>query len=1011
MDSKKVITRAHTERRMYAWLVPAILFVLAATVTWISLQRASASEKSRPGNEGQPEYIQGANIQPDVPESCVGWSVVSSPNPSSTFNVLRSVTAIAPNDVWAVGNYSAPNGDGRSLIEHWDGTTWVAVPGPDVGSGSSYLFGVDATAPNDVWAVGNLFASGNQTFIIHWDGSQWTIVPSPSPGTYTRQLSAVTALAPDDAWAVGYYQDIADNVRRTLTLHWDGTSWSVVPSPSVGPADNELLGVEAVASDDAWAVGYGGNNPLILHWDGTSWSAVPTPALTEVRLYSVTAISSDDVWAVGTYSSLGITLHWNGSTWTRVDSPNVGQSTHLYGVAAVSANDVWAVGSYAGSSTGYDGTLAMHWNGTLWKIAPTEAIGSNDADLYSAAALPGNEVWAVGSYHPTFAVESTLIEHYTGPCATATATSTATNTPTRTPSPTVTRSVPDDERWDGRFVTLGTNGRVRAIAVSGTDVYVGGDFTMVGGISVGHIARWDGTAWHTLGSGPTNGVSGVTVRAIAISGTDVYVGGSFDSAGGLATPYIARWDGSQWHALPNGPDNVVYALSASGSDLYAGGVFTSVGSTTAYYIARWDGSQWSSLGTGATNGLQNVPYAIAVSGSDVYVGGAFTYAGNVPARNIARWDGTQWNLLGEWTNNGTNDRVFDIKLDGTDVYVGGDFTSAAGVSANSIARWDGSQWYPLGSGITGATPPGSVSGLAINGQDVFAGGYFTTAGGVSASNIAKWDGSQWHTLGTGVNDYIDDVAVWRSGEAVDVYVGGNFTGAGGQLSYYIGLWHEQSPGPTPTPPPSPTPCTPGSFSDVPPDSTFYQFVTCLVSREIISGYSDCTFRPGNEITRGQIAKMVSNAAAIEEDPGPQVFEDVDSTNPFYTWVNRLANVGYMGGYPCGGPGEPCGSNNLPYFRPFANATRGQLSKIVSNAGGIGGTPTGQFFADVPEDNPFYTWIMRLTELGVMSGYPCGSPNEPCDGENRPYFRPYNNVTRGQASKIVANTFFPNCLRP
>jgi glucose/arabinose dehydrogenase len=209
-----------------------------------------------------------------------------------------------------------------------------------------------------------------------------------------------------------------------------------------------------------------------------------------------------------------------------------------------------------------------------------------------------------------------------------------------------------------------------------------------------------------------------------------------------------------------------------------------------------------------------------------------------------------------------------------------------------------------------------------------------------------------------------------------------------------------------------TPCT-ISFIDVPPDSTFYFWIRCLACRGIISGYLDGTFRPTNDITRGQIAKIVSNAAAFSEDPGPQIYEDVDGTNPFFVWINRLSMRGHMGGYLCGTVDtEPCiEPDNRPYFRPFNNATRGQLAKIVANAGNVGGTPTGQYYADVEEDNPFYIWIMRLTELGVMGGYPCGGEGEPCDQENRPYFRSYNNVTRGQASKIVANTFFPGCQSP
>jgi hypothetical protein len=197
-------------------------------------------------------------------------------------------------------------------------------------------------------------------------------------------------------------------------------------------------------------------------------------------------------------------------------------------------------------------------------------------------------------------------------------------------------------------------------------------------------------------------------------------------------------------------------------------------------------------------------------------------------------------------------------------------------------------------------------------------------------------------------------------------------------------------------------------------STFYDFVRCLACRNIVSGYSDGTFRPGNDITRGQIAKMVSNAAGYEDviPPDRQTFEDVPPDHTFWLWIERLVVHGVMGGYPCGEEGEPCNPpGNLPYFRPFANATRGQLGKIVANAAGVGGTPTGLYYTDVPEDNPFYLWIMRLTNLGVMGGYPCGGEGEPCDDANRPYFRAFANVTRGQASKIVANTFYPNCQTP
>jgi hypothetical protein len=196
---------------------------------------------------------------------------------------------------------------------------------------------------------------------------------------------------------------------------------------------------------------------------------------------------------------------------------------------------------------------------------------------------------------------------------------------------------------------------------------------------------------------------------------------------------------------------------------------------------------------------------------------------------------------------------------------------------------------------------------------------------------------------------------------------------------------------------------------VPSTNTFYANIRCLACRGIISGYVDGTFKPNNLVTRGQLAKIVSNAAGFTEDPDPQIVEDVPSSTTFYQWINRLARRGHMSGYACGGVGEPC-TTGMPYFRPTANATRGQTSKIVSNAAGFSEIPTDQTFEDVPATHTFYLQIQRLASRNIMQGYLCGGPGEPCLS-GKPYFRPANNVTRGQSAKIVANTFFPDCQTP
>ncbi|HEX9989615.1 MAG TPA: S8 family serine peptidase [Chloroflexia bacterium] len=224
---------------------------------------------------------------------------------------------------------------------------------------------------------------------------------------------------------------------------------------------------------------------------------------------------------------------------------------------------------------------------------------------------------------------------------------------------------------------------------------------------------------------------------------------------------------------------------------------------------------------------------------------------------------------------------------------------------------------------------------------------------------------------------------------------------------------------TSTPTACPTGC--GNFADVPPTSDFAPYIHCLACANIATGYpcdntpgslepcNNCNnpyFRPNANVTRKQIAKMVDKAAGFSEIQTNQVFQDITSYHPEYVHINRLANRGVMGGYPCGEvPEEPCYAPQYrPYFRPDNDATRGQISKIVSNARAFNETILGQYFEDVPPGSTFYTWIQRLAWRGIVGGYPCGGTYEPCGSGNLPYFRAGNNATRGQAVKIIVNAF-------
>ncbi len=365
--------------------------------------------------------------KPHAP-TCGTWDLVFSPNPNSgpVFSSVAAVPGTA--ELWAVGNYlffySLP------LIEHWDGTAWEIVASPNIPNANHYVYGVTAVAPNNAWAVGRYEpqGGGSRTLVLHWDGISWSIISSPSPATYTG-LYAVAAVSATDVWAVGYYY--SQTGQQTLIEHWDGTAWSIVPSPNVSP-NNVLAAVTAVPnSQTAWAVGYyyrttdGLPSTLIQRWDGTNWSVVPSPdgsAQGSNLLFGVSSAGPNDAWAVGTYQVqntvfLPLTEHWDGTTWQIVPSPPLSSSyTELNSVFSLSATDVWAVGSYFNENAARL-TLAQHWDGTSWQVFDTPDPAGTDSNeainvFGSVANVPGVGVWAVGYYQRLGTPSQTLTAFY-----------------------------------------------------------------------------------------------------------------------------------------------------------------------------------------------------------------------------------------------------------------------------------------------------------------------------------------------------------------------------------------------------------------------------------------------------------------------------------------------------------------------------------------------------------------------------------------------------------------------
>ncbi len=276
----------------------------------------------------------------------------------------------------------------------------------------------------------------------------------------------------------------------------------------------------------------------------------------------------------------------------------------------------------------------------------------------------------------------------------------------------------------------------------------------------------------------------------------LYTAGAFALAGDTAATNVARWDGTNWSALGTGVNGVVWAIAVRGPEVFVGGSFTAAGGTPVNNIAKWDGTNWSALGAGIVPVEQQgewvgAVHSLAVDADTLYVAGRFRSAGGLSATNVARWDGSGWHTLrdglryldGPWYENGSVDAL--ALIDGY-LYAGGGFYRAGDVAATNIARWNGTTWSAVGSGVNDYL---GISALTANGTDLMAGGVFRSIGGVKADRIARWDGEAWFPLGSGIGGQSGDGVSTLASTGSELYVGGYFPLAGGKPATNIALWH------------------------------------------------------------------------------------------------------------------------------------------------------------------------------------------------------------------------------
>jgi hypothetical protein len=323
----------------------------------------------------------------------------------------------------------------------------------------------------------------------------WKVVPGAAvqPNTFKRSLQAVTAVSQNDVWSVGSvtFDDGVNFTTQPLAEHWNGSAWSIVPTPGIGAFN----AISADATNDVWAVGdntdpnTGNSTPIIERWNGTSWSAVkgfvdPIPASADehdLNVTGVAALAPNNVWVAGWWfdntDDSALIEHWNGSSWTVTPEPPVLENSGLSilnGITAISPTDMWVVGQYE-SFNGLEGEVAQAWHfdGKQWSLVlPTDPAQSGAAslDLNAVSAASSNDVWAVGDlFNPSSDHFVGLAMHWNG--------STWTNVPVpaaQTPSDVVLSGV---------------------AAVASNDVWAVGEPGANGSALMEH---WNGSQWSVV---------------------------------------------------------------------------------------------------------------------------------------------------------------------------------------------------------------------------------------------------------------------------------------------------------------------------------------------------------------------------------------------------------------------------------------------------------------------------------------------------------------------------------
>jgi hypothetical protein len=480
---------------------------------------------------------------------------------------VNALALDADGGLWAGGEFTHAGAASARYVARWKDGEWkgAGATGPNA---PVYAVAVDSAGM--IYAAGELTRAdtGRVGHVARWDGKRWSAIGAGNingANGFVRGLATVGS----DLFCVGEFNVAGGHLARFIAT-WEGGAWSGLGADPKNGFDGRVQ-IVAARGEHLYVGGLftsvgGMRAGNFAHWDGTRWLPM-TPKFNGV----VRAIAIDDnggAYIGGEFSMVdgrpanGL-VHWDGATWTTLGAGLGGGTPYVYALA-LRGNDLYVGGAFS-TAGGLAARRIARWDigAGRWSPLGEGAGGAGSFTYVTSLAIVGSDLIAGGIF-PTMG----------GAAAQNVA------------------------RWDGTSwspVGAGLNNAVFALAVSpGGALYAGGNFQMSGESPVRRLARWDGSAWQSMGYMP-NG----DVYALSANDQDLFVVGSFVQVD-VVRAKMARWDGAGWHYIGHGPYfdyniGTPYSLAVTGSDLYVGGDFTVTGTSSAYYLGHWSRSGIASV--------------------------------------------------------------------------------------------------------------------------------------------------------------------------------------------------------------------------------------------------------------------------------------------------------------------------------------------------------------------------------------------------------------------------------